>query len=232
MSRRQVKTAATLGPQGWFARIEPGQLVIAGNHASRKFHIVRLVTRGDTYDSRQGKPGKYTTDLLDFSHCWDARSLCGVRATKTTFGNRTSYYWEPRPAGIETYDDELCKECRAVQKRTGEKIQAQEFQESEWELPFGWRAVPLVGHPYDVPQGGDVEKVRDGTGEIVGELRKEIARWQRGNLIVRICQLFSEKRYGVYTHRAGRPLGERWQLKAGRAQCMRHAHTLMAQGGS
>ena len=240
------KRGEPLGPRGWLAALERGMLVVASNAAAKKFHLVRLHARGDSYDSRHGKPyesrfGRGNDgERWDFSEVWNGRSLCGGGSSRSTYGNRSTYYWQPRPDPIASYDldEDLCNACCREFRREHKGqdlatvVTTRQLGESAWELPFGWRAVEVSPHPFDVSADDDPTTVTNKAGEVVGVRREEIARWVRGIRVVRLCKLFDEPgRYSVNIHSVDDEQHDEWKLKADRPSCMQKAHEIMARGG-
>lgn len=220
----------------WHRSLKPDDLAIAWNAASKRRHIIRLVRCGAEYDSRQGTPDGFG-GTRDYSSCWDGRSLCGVRNTRVTFGNQTSYYWQPSPKPITTYvagGGELCEKCRRAWQLAGAPLirsDVEEVTRADYPLPFGWREVPVAGHPWDVPPGEDPEKVKDATGKVCGERRVEIRRWQRGYRVVRLVRYYTEGYDAAHYHDARRPLEDARQKKANPDAARRQAQEYMARGG-
>lgn len=220
----------------WHKDLKPGDLVIARNAASKRRHIIRLQRCGAEQDSRQGEADGHG-GTLDYSGCWDGSSLCGVRNTHATFGNRKSYYWQPKPEPITTYavkDARLCEKCRTAWQADGEpaiRSDMEHVTSLDYPLPFGWHEVPVIGHPWDVPPGGDPETIKDATGEVQGRRRIEIRRWQRGHRVVRLVHYYTEGYDAAHYHDARRPLEDTWRTKMNPGAARRKAQEYMARGG-
>lgn len=224
------------GLTAWHKSLRPDDLAIAWNAANKRRHIIRLTQCGAKYDSRQGAPDGHG-GTRDYSGCWNGQSLCGVQSTRVTFGNRTSYYWQPSPEPITTYavgDKKLCEKCRVAWKASGEPAIRSDIESvtiKEYPPPFGWHEVPTIGHPWDVPPEGDPEAIRDATGEICGVRRTEIRRWQRGYRVVRLVRYYTEGYDAVHYHDARRPLKDEWRAKSNPTAARRKAQEYMARGG-
>lgn len=213
----------------WHKSLEPGDLVIARNYASKRRHILELLRCGATYDRRQGTLDG-TGQILDYSTSWNGRSLCTVL-------KHAAYYWTPIPAPITTYtaeDDLLCERCRRVWQAAGSlpiRSDAETVTNADYPPPFGWRAVPAVGHPWDVPPEADPEKVKDATGKVRGERRTELRRWQRGPRVVRLVHYYTEGYDAAHYHDVRRPLEDAWHQKSNPDEARRKAQEFMARGG-
>jgi hypothetical protein len=101
----------------------------------------------------------------------------------------------------------------------------------DYEPPFGWHEVPVVGHPWDVPPEGDPETIKDATGKVQGRRRTEIRRWQRGNRVVRLVHYYAEGYDAAHYHDVRRPLEDTWREKMNPAAARRKAQEYMARGG-
>lgn len=220
----------------WLKSLRRDDLVIAINAATRRRHIIQLRRCGAEYDTRQGEPDG-RGGVLDYTGCWDGRSLCGVKNTHAAFGHRKSYYWKPCPEPVTTYaanDDRLCEKCRTAWRTDGEpKIRSdiEEVTVKDYPPPFGWHEVPVIGHPWDVPPEGDPEKIKDDTGKVQGRRRTEIRRWQRGNRVVRLMHYYTEGYDAAHYHDARRPLEDAWRKKMNPEAARRQAQEYMARGG-
>jgi hypothetical protein len=220
----------------WHKSLKSGDLAIAYNAASKRRHIIQLRRCGAEYDSRQGEPDGHG-GTLDYSGCWDGRSLCGVDTTHATFGNRKSYYWQPSPEPITTYtanDVRLCEKCRSAWRADGEltiRSDVEHVIALDYPPPFGWHEVPAIGHPWDVPPGGDPETIKDATGKVQGQQRIEIRRWQRGHRVVRLMHYYAEGYDAAHYHDARRPLEDTWREKMNPDAARRKAQEYMARGG-
>lgn len=219
----------------WHKSLKAGDLTIAWNAAGKRRHIIRLLRCGVEYDSRQGTPNGYG-DTLDYTGCWDGRSLCGVSNIRSTFGNQTSYYWQPTPEPITTYakNSGLCETCRAAWRTNGEpaiRSDVEHVSAQDYPPPFGWHEVPVIGHPWDVPPEGDPETIKDATGKVRGQRRTEIRRWQRGDRVVRLVRYYTEGYDAAHYHDVSRPLEDEWRQKMNPASARRKAQEYMARGG-
>jgi hypothetical protein len=218
-----------------------GQFAVATNLAARRSHVVRL-TRTAYDDDLAG-----LVDLPDADRVaavarikparrslWRARSLCGVRGRQSVYGDVKEYYWRLADPDLST----ACVDCLRAWRRLGEPAIAGLDRSASpgdpwpWALPFGWRAVPTAGHPWDVPAGEPVEVVRDKTGAVVGEHRVEVLRWARGPRIVRLVHHVDTDTYAARYWRAGAdPDVERWAFRGMLPDAQRECQRLMAQGG-
>jgi hypothetical protein len=220
----------------WHKSLRPDDLAIAWNAASKRHHIIRLIRCGATYDSRQGSPDGFG-GIHDYSGCWGGQSLCGAQNTRVTFGNRKSYYWQPSPEPVTTYaagGGKLCEKCRRAWQAAGEpsiRSDVEHVTATEYPPPFGWREVPVVGHPWDVPPGEDPEKIKDATGEVRGERRIEIRRWVRGHRVVRLVRYYTEGYDAAHYQDDRRPLEDEGRQKSNPAAARRSAQEYMARGG-
>jgi len=220
-----------------------GQLTFASNMVVQKNHVVCL--RRSAFDddvddlskflSRAKRAVKIAEIDLKRRGLWSASGLCGVRGEQTTFGNRHRYYWRPlRNPSMET----VCKGCLREWKKLGEPEIAgwdrsgSPQDEWPWELPFGWRGVPVEGHPWDVPAGKSVESIKDKTGAVVGEHRVELRRWVRGPRIVRLVHQVDADTYAARYWRSGaEPDVERWAIQGTLQHAKEECQKLMARGG-
>lgn len=220
----------------WHKELRAGDLAIAWNVAAKRRHIIRLLRCAAEYDSRQGEADGYG-GTRDYSGCWDGKALCGAGNNRSTFGNRTSCYWQPSPEPITTYatrDSELCEKCRATWREDGEPVIRSDVEHVtalDYEPPFGWHEVPVVGHPWDVPPEGDPETIKDATGNVRGQRRTEIRRWQRGKRVVRLVHYYAEGYDAAHHHDVRRPLEEASREKMNPAAARRKAQEYMARGG-
>lgn len=207
-------------------KLARGELVLATGVRTEKLHIVKLL------ESKAENRG--VEDIANGSKMWTGVALCGNDGAR--------YYWTPRPATAVDPNNESgrCLRCwqrwRALDKPgvLGWTIGFNAAEADEWPLPAAWREIAVIGHPHDVPEGGDPSKVLDSSGEPVGKLRTEIRRWQRGPRVVRIAKLHGEEARSEYVtafHPAGDPLEERSWRYGTLAECRRYAHKIMASGG-
>ncbi len=220
-----------------------GQLTFASNMAVRKYHVVRLhhsafdddVANLSKFLSRAKRAEKIAEVDPGRHGLWSASGLCGVRGEQTTFGNRHRYYWRPlRNPSMET----VCKRCLQEWRKLGEPEIAgwnragDPSDEWPWRLPFGWRAVPAEGHPWDVPAGESIEGVKDNTGSVVGEHRVELRRWMRGPRIVRLVHQVDTDTYAArYWYSGAPPEAERWAIQGSLQHAKEGCQKLMARGG-
>ena len=209
----------------FYNSLEYGDITLATNHKSSKVHLVKL-SHSKKDDCADNRDPKKRYDKLDL---WSARGLCG-------FSPR--YYFEPWPASVIGIKDK-CEKCWAAWR--GEKqppvkgwTLSVEDVVTEYPLPYGWREVPAVGHPWDLPKGANISTTKDNTGRIVGVCRTELRRWERGGLIVRIVRVHdnADTVCQVRRHWASSPLSEHSTLDNGSiVECRREAHKCMATGG-
>lgn len=226
-----------------FSALEPSQLTFADNLATKKYHIVRL--ERTAYDDDVSSLSKHLTKAhraakiaeinVKRKLLWNATALCGVRGEHTAWGNGHRYYWNPVRNPIP---DSVCSGCNREWRRLDEPEiagwdrTATHDEAWPWELPFGWREVPVEGHPWDVAQDDDVASVRDATGDVVGEHRMEIRRFMRGGRIVRITYHTDKNMYFARIWRVGAEPHEEKRHGGGTLQHVRQlCHKLMATGG-
>lgn len=207
-------------------KLARGELVLAGGVRTEKLHLVKLLQ-----SKTENRPSE---EHNDGHTMWTGIALCG--------NDGANYYWTPYPATTVNPNDESgrCLRCwqrwRALDKPgvLGWTIGFSAAGADEWQLPAAWHEVEVVGHPHDVPEGGDPTKVLNSAGEPVGKLRTEIRRWQRGARIVRIVKLHGDEarsEYAATYHCEDEPLEESSYYYGTLAECRRYAHKIMASGG-
>ncbi|MGH7282944.1 MAG: hypothetical protein ACRELY_15580 [Polyangiaceae bacterium] len=231
------------GSAKFYDALATGQLVYASNYVAQKLHIVTL--RDTAFDDDVRALSKHLSKALreervakidpKRKRMWIATALCGVTGEHAHYGNYSRYFWTPIESPNIT---NACKGCQKEWKKLGKPDiagfdQTASVDESwPWELPFGWREVPVDKHPWDVPPGGDVDLVKDDTGEVRGELRTEIKRWQRGTRIVRLVHHFVDDTYSSRMSCVGdKPAAEDWKSQGALADIRESCHELMARGG-
>lgn len=218
--------------------IRADDVIIAYSPASSKYHLVRVSEVAYEEDSRQGKKHDKYDWYHDYSDCYGGLALCGHDGARTTWGNRSGYYWQIREKSLaELLGDEVpCKKCWALLKRSkkGEHpivVRQPHDDAQEYDPPFGWLELPPQQHPYDVAPDADPELVVDKSGEVQGERRTELRRWQRGHRIVRVVNRYAEDRHEVLVMDADSPTDEDWKFRGTPAQVRRKAQQIMAEGG-
>lgn len=220
-----------------------GQLTFASNLVAQKNHVVRL--RRSAFDDEVDGLSKFLSGATRAAKIakidperrglWSASGLCGIRGERATFGNRQRYYWHPRRnPSMET----VCGGCLREWKKLDEPEivgwdrSGSPQDEWPWDLPFGWRRVPVEGHPWDVPVDRSVESVKDKTGAVVGEHRLELRRWVRGPRIVRLVHHLDTDTYAARHWWAGAdPDSEQWTTQGTLQQARQECQELMARGG-
>lgn len=209
----------------FFDTIKKGDLVVASAVNLKKYHLLSLRSCAKDTDGRR--------DKVDRSRLWNGTALCLTEPTKATFGNRTTYYWEPHDLSPQQAGENLCAECRRRWQRDGLTVtySGASGETPAYPLPFGWRKVDVGTHPHDVPPGVDPVTVVDKTGKVVGKPRTEVHRWQRGPRIVRITHYYGDDTFEVSTHDIHRVAEVQHSIgPAGLARIWRVAHTMMAAG--
>ena len=198
-----------------------GDLTYVTTHSSEKAHIARLTRSRD--EDYAGQPEK----LKDYEPLtmWSGDALCGLTPR---------YYYHPRTEPGDT--SERCARCWQRWRVEGKPVirtSASPAPSSAWPLPFAWREVDLVGHPWDVPPGEPVDGVLDKEGNVCGVNRTERRRWQRGDRVVRVAEYHGEESrgFGVLYHHAKKPLGEKTSRFGSLSDCVQRAWEIMAMGG-
>lgn len=220
-----------------------GHLTFASNYATQKYHIVQLEDTAFDDDVRsinyrsKGKKAKKEISELDpiRKERWSAKALCGVKGETCNYGHTNKYYWTP----LQNPNlDVVCKGCLKQWKKeaqptiTGWDTSATLDDVWPYELPFGWKQVPVVGHPWDVPEGGDPDLVKDGAGNIKGKLRTELRRFTRGLRIVRLVHYTDSDTYGArYWNEGADPEHDDWNARGTLKDAIQNCHVLMAKGG-
>lgn len=198
-----------------------GDLVLALRWNSSKVHILRvLYSKHSVNDDKKDDPGL---------QLWMGRTFCPLKA---------NYYFRPQTSK-SMEQRERCEICFARHRSNGSPVvkgwtdDGAKVPSAEWPLPFGWKEMPTIGHPWDVPEGGDVESILDKEGKSVGEMRAERRRFQRGHCVVRLVEYFGEDAgsFGALYHDTARVRAERWSAKGPLKHCMRRAWEMMAKGG-
>lgn len=229
-------------------QLAKGKLCFASNMAAQKLHIVRLdysayevdMRKIDTLKKKEREAAlveyvkKYKVDQR--KALWSATALCGVEGGRVTYGNRTDYYWTCMD---DLTLDRACMGCQRVWRKLGEPEIVGHVPGGDphaswpYELPFGWREVPMVPkHPWDVPRGGDIESIKSNSGKTQGRFLEEIKRWRRGPIIVRLAYhpdtgTYSARHWDIHYDPNGEHCEVRGTLETAREYC----HRLMACGG-
>lgn len=205
----------------WRRTLKRDDLVLATFYKSGYVHIVRL---------REPKPKENDNLVL-----WDARSLCGV-----------GYRWYADVRYNDGTSDGIsgwsrCKRCMGRWRKRGEPTITTAGPPANaagiW-LAFGWQSVPVVGIEFDLGSeatADDLAATADDTGKVWGERRAERQRWQRGDLYVRIVELFGDDekyRFATRYGTVGDPKSDDWTLKGDLKSCLARASRLMAVGGT
>jgi len=219
------------------------QLSFATNVVARKVHVARLRRSAyeidvDGVDARlsKAKRVKIIAEIdPDRRRLWSATALCGVTGEQAVYGDVKRYYWRPvRGRSLE----EICAGCLREWRKLGEPEIAGWDRGGDadgawpWALPFGWRAVPAVGHPWDVPAGQPTEDVKNDAGNVVGERRVEIWRWARGPRVVRLVHYTDADVYSArYWLVDADPGADKQEYRGTLALARQRCQQLMARGG-
>lgn len=227
-------------PASWLATLKAGDLALVTNITSAKIHIGELRRSKVEDEARRGIKPLTLDQLHAWSGLWNAVPLCGASGGR----GRSTYYWEPTRAwGAEADLGEQCKACFSKWRAQGSptvKGWTDRKGTGDWPLPFGWRELQAEVHPWDVSPGVPLGSVRNTAGEIVGEPRQELHRWQRGKRIVRIVQFYEAVEephkiaagtYGVRHHHKDWPLKEEGWIASTLPNAIERAWRLMALGG-
>jgi hypothetical protein len=206
--------------------LERGQYVLATSRSSNKMHIIQLThSRDEDFADDKEKREKFPSQKL-----WSGRPFCTLR---------TIYYWTPwTEPGHESDRCRICFQRWRAEKEPpvqGWTMNQPQVDAKIWPLPFGWKEVPVGKHPHDVPPGGDITQVVDKEGDIVGVLRTELRRWQRGHCVVRLVEYHEDDgqgcQFGALYHDSARPHKEKWQTKSSQSRCIESIWKMMAIGG-
>jgi hypothetical protein len=232
MSRRR--------PASWLATLKRDDLALMTNITSAKIHIGRLSRNKVDDEAIRGVKPLTLDQLHAWSGLWNALPLCNASGGR----GKATYYWEPHYAhGAEADLDERCKACFAKWRGMGSPTVrgwTDRKEAGDWPLPFAWKEMPTIGHPWDVSPGVSLDSVRDNKGEIVGEPRQELHRWQRGARVVRIVQYYEGVEepskieagtYGIRHHHINWPLKEDGGIASTLPVAIEKAWRLMARGG-
>lgn len=224
----------------WLASLKAGDLAILTNLTSAKLHIGELRRNKVADEAIRGVKPLTLDQLHAWSGLWNATPLCNASGSR---GNST-YYWEPQRAwGAEADIGEQCKACWSKWRAQGSPTVrgwTDRKEAGDWPLPFGWKQLLAIGHPWDVEPGMSLDTVRDNKSEIVGEPRQELHRWQRGVRVVRIVQYYEAVEepakiaagtYGVRHHHIQWPLKESGGIAGTLPLAIEKAWRLMALGG-
>lgn len=219
-----ARRASNRLPESRLQELQSGDLAVATYSTSPKYHIITL---WESRDERE--PNKPKDRSL-----WDGYALCGARFRK--------YYFRIVRTPGDAEDGDHCKGCMSKWRGRGKPdipgwtspLPSDSDGDEEYPLPFGWKQLPPVGHPWDVAPGDDPAKVTNKAGEIVGRVRSEIMRWQRGRRIVRLVRKGDADStvYQVRSHWEGLELQESREHTGRLDECRREAHHAMAKGGS
>lgn len=209
----------------FYNTIKRGDVIVAGAMNLKKHHLITLRSCAKDTDRRK--------DGVDRSRLWNGTALCLTEPTKTTFGNRTTYYWEPHGLSPQQVGEDLCAECRRRWQKGGLVVvySGAGGATPAYPLPFGWHKIDVGTHPYDAAPGVDPATIIDKTGEPVGKPRTEIHRWQRGPRIVRITHYYGDDTFEASTHDINNIVETPYRVgPAGLERIWQAAHALMASG--
>lgn len=204
----------------WRRTLQPGDLVLVSYYKSGYVHVARL-----------REPKKADNDDL---RLWSARALCGG----SSGWYADVHYNDGTSAGITSWS--RCKRCMGRWRKLGEPTikQADTPAVAGIWLAFGWQAVPVAGIKFDLGSEAtddDVAATTDDADKVWGEKRVERQRWQRGDLYVRIVELFADDekyRFATRYGNADDPKSDDWTLKGDLKSCLARASRLMAEGGT
>jgi len=227
----------------WQATLQTGDLVLCyiANQRGDRPHLITLEERKLTAKKNEAKllHKKFKPDIEEDSTLltyWIGTGLCGADG-RTGRGSR--YYSRPAKDNLTT-ESGVCAKCRSRWNALGKPVvkgwtdvPKSELPSPAW-LPFGWKEVPPVGHPWDVPEGGDPATVLDKEGHARGVLRTEVKRWVRGARYVRIVKHHDPERkmpYGLCDGWLKEPLQEETSTNGSAEVVVRDAVEIMAAGG-
>jgi hypothetical protein len=214
--------------------IRSDDLVLVTGWRSQKQHILRVLH--SKYEAQTGT-GYYARSIFQRTQPRDEREALawrGLLSGRTLcHSDGGGYYFRPQ---MELWrEDGRCPRCFQRWRTTGSppvKGWTAPIEDViDWPLPFGWQEVSAIGHVWDVPPDGDPDQVRDQTGDVVGERRTELRRWQRGPCVVRLVHHYADNAYTARYHAVGTPLREHTFRQGAIALCTRAAWELMGKGG-